>query len=140
MLQEQGADRAIGATRRRAIIAAGIGNCLALFDLTVFGFFALLIGSQFFPNSDPVTSLLGSFAAFAVGFLMRQIGALALSSVGDRVGRKALLTLTMVLMGIASLGIALMPTYAMIGAPAAVMLVLFRCLQGVAAGGEWGAQ
>ena len=123
---------------RRAIVAAGIGNCLELFDLTVFGFFAAIIGGQFFPSSDPVTSILGSFATFAIGFLMRPVGALMLSAIGDRRGRKALLTLTMTLMGVGSLGIAVLPTYRTIGVLAPILLVLFRLLQGFAAGGEWG--
>lgn len=122
----------------RTIIAAGIGNCLELFDLTVFGFFAAIIGSHFFPSKDPVSSILNSFATFAIGFLMRPIGALVLSSIGDRFGRKRLLTTTMLLMGLASLGIAVLPTYAQIGLWAPVLLVIFRLLQGFAAGGEWG--
>jgi MHS family proline/betaine transporter-like MFS transporter len=123
---------------RRAIVAAGIGNCLELFDLTVFGFFAVVIGTQFFPSADPLTSILGSFATFAIGFLMRPAGALILASIGDRHGRKALLTITMTLMGCASLGIALVPNYAQIGIAAPLLLVLFRLVQGFAAGGEWG--
>ena len=71
---------------RRALVAAGIGNCLELFDLTVFGFFAVVIGNQFFPSADPLTSILGSFATFAIGFLMRPAGALILASIGDRHG------------------------------------------------------
>jgi MHS family proline/betaine transporter-like MFS transporter len=127
-----------GFSRRRAIIAAGLGNCLELFDLTVFGFFAATIGTAFFPNSDPVTSILGSFATFALGFLMRPVGALCLASIGDKRGRKSLLTLTMTLMGLSSLGIALLPTYGEIGLTASVLLVVFRLIQGFAAGGEWG--
>ena len=123
---------------RRAIVAAGIGNCLELFDLTVFGFFAPIIGAQFFPSSDPVGSILGSFATFALGFLMRPVGALTLAAIGDRHGRKALLSLTMALMGLGSLGIGLVPSHAQIGTAAPVLLVLFRLLQGFAAGGEWG--
>ena len=123
---------------RHAIVAAGIGNCLELFDLTVFGFFAATIGAQFFPSHDGLTSLLGSFATFAIGFLMRPAGALVLSSIGDRLGRRHLLSITMTLMGIASLGIAVVPNYAQIGLAAPLLLVLFRLLQGFAAGGEWG--
>jgi MHS family proline/betaine transporter-like MFS transporter len=125
-------------SHRRAIIAAGIGNCLELFDLTVFGFFAASIGSQFFPSTDPMTPILSSFATFALGFLMRPVGALTLASIGDRYGRRALLSLTMALMGAGSLGIALAPNYAQIGVAAPLLLVLFRLLQGFAAGGEWG--
>src|SRR5579875_2419693 len=111
---------------RRAVIVAGIGNCIELFDLTVFGFFATAIGSLFFPASDPLTSLLGSFATFAVGFLMRPVGALVLGPIGDRRGRKALLSLTMALMGLASLAIAVLPTYAQIGIAAPLLLLLCR--------------
>ena len=123
---------------RRAIVAAGVGNCFELFDLTVFGFFAPTIGAQFFPAHDGVTPLLSSFATFAIGFLMRPAGALLLSSIGDRYGRRRLLTVTMTLMGVAALGIAALPNYARIGVAAPLLLVLFRLLQGFAAGGEWG--
>jgi MHS family proline/betaine transporter-like MFS transporter len=126
------------AAHRRAIVAAGIGNCLELFDLTVFGFFAASIGAQFFPSTDPMTPILSSFATFALGFLMRPVGALTLASIGDRHGRRALLSLTMALMGAGSLGIALVPNYAQIGVAAPLLLVLFRLVQGFAAGGEWG--
>src|ERR1700693_3185427 len=68
---------------RRAIVAAGIGNCLELFDLTVFGFFAVVIGNQFFPNADPLTSILGSFATFAIGFMMHLARALIPACIGD---------------------------------------------------------
>ncbi|WP_413738441.1 MFS transporter [Sodalis sp. RH21] len=122
----------------KAIAASAIGNCIELFDLTVFGFFAAVIGAQFFPNDNPVTSTLSSFATFAIGFLMRPAGALLLAPIGDKFGRKQLLSITMILMGLASLGIALLPGYAIIGWPAPVLLILFRLMQGFAAGGEWG--
>lgn len=79
-------DRPLSKADRKSIVAAGIGNCLELFDLTVFGFFAVTIGAQFFPSQDSLTSLLGSFATFALGFLMRPAGALVLSSLGNRRG------------------------------------------------------
>lgn len=124
--------------RAKAIAAAAIGNGLELFDLTVFGFFAAVIGAQFFPSDNPTLSLLGSFATFALGFLMRPAGALLLAPLGDRLGRKQLLSLTMALMGCASLVIALLPNYATIGLAAPLLLVLMRLIQGFAAGGEWG--
>lgn len=123
---------------KKAIVASAIGNCIELFDLTVFGFFAAVIGAQFFPSDNPAISTLSSFATFAIGFLMRPAGALLLAPIGDKFGRKRLLSLTMILMGLASLGIALLPGYAAIGALAPWLLILLRLIQGFAAGGEWG--
>lgn len=121
-----------------AIVASAIGNCIELFDLTVFGFFAAIIGTQFFPNNNPLISTLSSFATFAIGFLMRPAGAFLLAPIGDTLGRKKLLSITMTLMGLASLGIAILPGYAVIGWLAPVLLILFRLVQGFAGGGEWG--
>ena len=122
----------------RAIVAASLGNFVELFDLTVFGFFATTIGAQFFPSTDPAVSLLSAFATFGVGFLMRPAGAFLLAQVGDRHGRKRLLVLTMTLMTVATLGITVLPPYSVIGVAAPALLVAFRLLQGLAAGGEWG--
>jgi MHS family proline/betaine transporter-like MFS transporter len=124
--------------QRKAVTAAAIGNFVELFDFTVFGFFAVTIGRQFFPNSSPVGSLLGSFATFGVGFLMRPAGAFILASIGDRYGRKRLLAITMTFMVVAAAGITIVPPYSAIGVWAPILLLLFRLLQGFATGGEWG--
>ncbi|WP_181782881.1 MFS transporter [Pseudonocardia pini] len=122
----------------RAVTAAAIGNYVELFDLTVFGFFAVTIGQQFFPSDDPTASLLSAFITFGLGFVARPAGALILGRLGDKHGRKRLLVITMLAMAVASLGIAVLPTYASIGVAAPVLLVVLRLLQGFAAGGEWG--
>lgn len=131
-------EAALSRADRRAVLASAVGNCLELFDLTVFGFFAAVIGAQFFPSNNPLVSILSSFATFALGFLMRPAGALLLAPLGDKLGRKTLLSLTMMLMGLASLGIGILPDYATIGLAAPLLLILLRLIQGFAAGGEWG--
>ena len=121
----------------RTALAGLIGNVLEWFDFAVFGYFAGDIGKQFFPQSDAVTQQLSTFAVFGVGFLARPIGGLVLGSVGDRIGRRALLTLSIALMGGATLLLGLLPTYAQIGVAAPLLLVLMRLIQGFSLGGEF---
>lgn len=125
--------------QRKIIVAAVIGNLLEFFDFTVYSYFALTIGHQFFPADSPVTSLLLAFAVFAVGFVMRPLGGIVLGRYADRAGRKPALTLTILLMAIGSASIGLAPTYAQIGIAAPLLIVLARLLQGFAQGGEFGA-
>lgn len=122
----------------RVIISASIGNALEWFDLVVYGFFAVTIAKLFFPNQDETVSLLLTLGTFGVSFFMRPLGALVLGVYADRVGRKAALTLTIVLMMIGTLMIAVMPTYASIGLLAPAGIVLARMIQGFSAGGEFG--
>jgi MHS family proline/betaine transporter-like MFS transporter len=114
-----------------------IGNVLEWFDFAVYGYFASAIGSQFFPKSSPGIQELLTFSVFAVGFAARPIGSLVLGAVGDRIGRRALLTLSIALMGGATLLMGLLPTYASIGVAAPVLLVTLRLLQGFSVGGEF---
>lgn len=125
------------ATRRKTALAVGIGNFMEWFDFAVYGFFASIIGKLFFPESTPVLSLLSAFAVFAVGFIMRPLGAFILGPIGDKHGRKAALVWSVLLMGGATTVMGLLPTYASVGIIAPVLLVLLRCVQGIAAGGEW---
>src|SRR5215472_11552985 len=111
-------------------LAGLIGNVLEWFDFAVYGYFASAIGSQFFPRSSPRVQELLAFSVFAVGFGARPIGSLVLGAVGDRVGRRALLTLSITLMGGATLLIGLLPGYASIGVAAPVLLVTLRLVQG----------
>ena len=122
---------------RRTVLAGLIGNVMEWFDFAVYGYFASVIGGQFFPQSDPGTQLLLTFAVFGVGFLGRPIGSLVLGAVGDRIGRRALLVLSIALMGGATLLIGLLPTYASIGVAAPILLVTLRLLQGFSVGGEF---
>src|SRR6476469_6043700 len=121
----------------RTALAGLIGNVLEWFDFAVYGYFASDIGRLFFPQSSPTAQQLLAFAVFALGFGARPIGSLVLGVVGDRIGRRALLTVSIALMGVATLLIGLLPTYAQIGLAAPVLLVLLRVVQGFSLGGEF---
>lgn len=124
--------------KRNKTIAAGIiGNVLEWYDFAVYGFFAPILGKLFFPSEDPVTSLIASFGAFAAGFLMRPIGGAVFGHIGDRLGRKKALNISVMLMAIPTFLIGVMPTHAQIGISAAVILVLLRMCQGLSVGGEY---
>jgi MHS family proline/betaine transporter-like MFS transporter len=121
----------------RTALAGLIGNVLEWFDFAVFGYFSSAIGAQFFPAADPTAQQLSAFAVFAVGFFARPIGSIVLGVIGDRIGRRALLTLSIALMGGATLGIGILPAHAQIGVAAPVLLVLMRIAQGFSLGGEF---
>lgn len=125
--------------RNRVItIAAGIaGNVLEWYDFAIYGFFAPILGKLFFPSEDPTASLIASFGAFAAGFLMRPIGGALFGYIGDRVGRKRALNLSVLLMAIPTFLIGVLPTHAQLGVGAAVILVVLRMLQGLSVGGEY---
>lgn len=124
---------------RKAIIAGSIGNTVEWVDWAVYSTFSSILAGQFFPKGDPVAALLSTLAIFAVGFLMRPVGAAILGIYGDRRGRKAGLILTISLMAAASLVIGITPAYSVIGVAAPIVLLLARLLQGFAAGGEFGS-
>jgi MHS family proline/betaine transporter-like MFS transporter len=121
----------------RTAAAGVIGNVLEWFDFAVYGYFATDIGKQFFPESSPSARQLLSLAVFALGFAARPIGSIVLGMVGDRIGRRALLTLSIGLMGGATLAIGLLPTFASIGIAAPLLLVVLRLVQGFSLGGEF---
>jgi MFS transporter, MHS family, proline/betaine transporter len=121
----------------RTALAGLIGNVLEWFDFAVYGYFATIIGAQFFPQSSHTAQQLLAFGVFALGFVARPIGSLVLGMVGDRIGRRALLTLSIALMGGATLGLGLLPTYAQAGAAAPLLLVAMRVIQGISLGGEF---
>jgi len=121
----------------RAVVAGAIGNALEWYDFAVYGYFAPVIAAHFFPTGDPVTALIATFGVFAAGFLMRPIGGLVIGHIGDRLGRKAALTLSVALMAIPTSLISVLPTYAAIGLAAPVLLTLLRLLQGLSVGGEY---
>jgi MHS family proline/betaine transporter-like MFS transporter len=110
---------------------------LEWFDFAVYGYFASDIGKQFFPQSDHAVQQLLAFAVFALGFLARPVGSLVLGTVGDRIGRRPLLTLSIALMGGATLLMGLLPTYNQIGVAAPLLLVTMRLIQGFSLGGEF---
>lgn len=121
----------------RTAFAGLIGNVLEWFDFAVYGFFAKTIGQQFFPASDPVAQELLAYLVFAIGFFARPLGSIVLGSVGDRIGRRALLTLSIGMMGGATLIMGVLPTYASIGVAAPLLLLLMRVIQGFSLGGEF---
>ncbi len=124
--------------RNARVLAAGfVGNVLEWYDFAVYGFFAPTIGKLFFPSDDPATSLIASFGAFAAGFLMRPVGAVLFGYVGDLLGRRRVLTLSVVMMAVPTFLVGLLPTHADIGLAAAALLVLLRMVQGVSVGGEY---
>ncbi|MFB3852846.1 MAG: MFS transporter [Vicinamibacterales bacterium] len=121
----------------RTALAGLIGNVLEWFDFAVYGYFATNIGKQFFPQTDPTVQQLWTFGTFALGFFARPVGSLALGYVGDRIGRRALLTLSIALMGGATLILGLLPTYEQIGVAAPILLMTMRLVQGFSLGGEF---
>ena len=123
----------------RIIASASIGNALEWFDLVVYGFFAVTISKLFFPTGDDTISLLLTLGTFGVSFFMRPLGALVLGVYADRVGRRATLTLSILLMMVGTLLIAIMPTYDAIGLWAPIGIVIARMIQGFSAGGEFGS-
>ena len=123
----------------RAVVAASIGNALEWFDLVIYGFFAVVISRLFFPAGNDTVSLLLTLGTFGVSFFMRPLGAIVLGAYADRAGRRAALSLSILLMMAGTLIIAVLPTYASIGLAAPLILVLARLLQGFSAGGEFGS-
>jgi MFS transporter, MHS family, proline/betaine transporter len=121
----------------RTALAGLIGNVLEWFDFAVYGYFAGDIGRQFFPQSSHTAQQLLAFAVFALGFGARPFGSLVLGPVGDRIGRRALLTLSILMMGAATLLLGLLPTYDQIGVAAPILLVTMRLVQGFSLGGEF---
>ncbi|WPP01815.1 MFS transporter [Pseudomonas sp. HR96] len=124
-------------TLRRVIVAAAIGNFVEWFDFAVYGFLATTIAQQFFASGDASVALLKTFAVFAVAFAFRPLGGIVFGMLGDRLGRKRILALTILLMAGATTLIGLLPTYSAIGLWAPALLTLIRCVQGFSAGGEY---
>ncbi|MCD1287617.1 MFS transporter [Brevibacterium sp. CCUG 69071] len=124
---------------RKALLAGAVGNTVEWVDWAIYTTFSSVFAVHFFPGDDPAAALLATLAVFAVGFIMRPIGAAVLGNYADRHGRKKGMALTIGLMAGASLLIAVTPDYSMIGIAAPIVLVLARMLQGFSAGGEFGA-
>lgn len=123
--------------RRRVVWAGIVGNVMEWYDFAIYGFFARTIGHLYFPAEDPRTSLLAAYAVFAVGFLMRPLGAILFGHIGDRVGRGPALLWSVVAMAVPTLVMGLLPTYAQIGIWASLLMLLCRMIQGLAVGGEY---
>jgi len=124
---------------RRALIASTVGTTIEWYDFLLYGTVsALVFGPIFFPKSDPLMGILESFGVFFIGFVGRPIGAAIFGHWGDRIGRKATLIVTLLVTGIATFCVGLVPTYDKIGMWGAVLLTIIRLIQGVGVGGEWG--
>jgi MFS family permease len=128
-----------GAQLRRAVIASTIGTTIEWYDFFIYGTVTgLVFPKLYFPESDPLVGTLQAFAIYAVGFVARPVGAAIFGHYGDRIGRKAALIATLLLMGSATFLVAFVPTYDQIGIWGAVILTVLRFIQGVGVGGEWG--
>ena len=120
----------------RLILLASLGGALEFYDFVVYSQFARYIGRNFFPNDDEMVSLIVSFSVFAVGYFARPLGGIFFSHIGDRIGRRRVLIITILAMSAATAGIGLLPTYAQWGITASILLVLLRIVQGFCLGGE----
>lgn len=124
---------------RRSVFSGTIGAIVEWYEYTVYGTAAALVfGNLFFPSENETVSQIAALASFGVGFLARPLGAFIAGHLGDRVGRKATLLITFMIMSVATAGIGLLPTYAQVGIWAPVLLCVLRLAQGFAVGGEWG--
>jgi len=129
----------IGAARARLVIAASsVGTIFEWYDFFIYGTLAPIIGRLFFPSGNETAQFLAALASFGVGFGVRPFGAILFGYLGDRLGRKYTFLVTVALMGIATAGVGLVPTYDRLGIGAPIILIALRCLQGLALGGEYG--
>ena len=131
-------DTARPALRVGSVAAVVLGNALEFYDFTIYAFFAVPIGEAFFPNKDPIHSLLASLALFGLGYVMRPIGGVVIGAFADRAGRKPAMLVTIALMALGMLMLAATPSYARIGVWAQVVIIAGRLIQGLALGGEVG--
>ena len=133
------ARRSVGNSRLRVILAASVGSALEWYDFFLYGTAAALVfGDLFFPKSDPVVGTLLAFLTFGLGFVVRPVGGLLFGILGDRYGRKPVLVATLLMIGIGTTAIGLLPTYAQVGIWAPLLLVAMRVVQGLGAGAEYG--
>ena len=124
---------------RKVAVASAIGTTIEWYDFFSYGTAAAVVfAPQFFPQVSPLAGTMASFATFAVGFVARPLGGVVMGHFGDRTGRKSMLVWSLMLMGVSTFGIGLLPNYAQIGVWAPVSLVALRFIQGFALGGEWG--
>ena len=121
---------------RRQAFAGGVGNVLEWYDFAVYGFLAPVMAPLFFPQEDTLSGLINTYGIFAAGYLMRPIGGIIFGHIGDRLGRKKALQLSIAMMAIPTVLVGLLPVHAQAGAAAAALLVLLRLVQGISVGGE----
>ncbi len=124
---------------RRALLASTVGTLIEWYDFLLYGTVtALIFGKLYFPHSSPIIGVLEAFSVFFIGFVGRPIGAAIFGHWGDRIGRKATLIVTLLVTGLSTVAVGLVPTYAMIGIWGAVLMTVIRLIQGIGVGGEWG--
>jgi MFS transporter, MHS family, shikimate and dehydroshikimate transport protein len=124
---------------RKIVIASAFGTVVEWYDFFVYGTAAALVfGKLFFPASDPVVSTLAAFSVYAVGYIARPLGGIVIAHFGDRLGRRSMLVLSMLLMGFGTFLVGVLPTYEQIGILAPILLVVLRLVQAIGLGGEWG--
>jgi len=124
-------------SQRRVILAGLIGNVMEWYDFAVYGYLATVIGRLFFPDGNPSVSVIAAFGAFAAGFLVRPLGGLVFGRIGDLLGRRHALTLSVLAMAVPTVLMGLLPTYGTIGMAAPILIVLLRIVQGLSVGGEY---
>ncbi|QZY50678.1 MFS transporter [Leucobacter tenebrionis] len=138
-MSEQDIQQSSRSQRLRAVGGSVVGTALEWYDFFLYGTAAALVFNQlFFPSVDPLTGTLLAFGSFAVGFIARPVGAVVFGNYGDRIGRKKVLVITLIIMGIATVLIGLVPTYETLGIFAPILLTVLRFAQGFGLGGEWG--
>ncbi len=123
--------------RVKNVVAGCVGNVLEWYDFALYGFFAPIIAKLFFPSDDQLTGLLATFGIFAVGFLMRPIGSVIFGILGDKLGRKKALEISVVMMAVPTTLIGVLPTYESVGILAPILLTIIRLIQGISVGGEF---
>lgn len=126
-------------SNHRNLIAGAIGNAIEFYDFIIYAYLAQYFAVHFFPSHDPVTAMIATYGGFAAGMLMRPIGGILIGSIGDRIGRKFALQLSIILISVPTFLIGLLPTYQIIGIWAPVLLLLMRLVQGLSLGGEYSA-
>ena len=128
-----------GSSVRKVAIASSIGTAVEWYDFFLYGTAsALIFGRLFFPTFDPLTGTMAALGTYAVGFAARPIGGIVCGHFGDRIGRKSMLVITLLIMGIGTFLIGLLPTYDQVGIWAPILLVCLRVAQGFGLGGQWG--
>ncbi len=132
------AKRPISKDERKILIASSLGTVFEWYDFFLYGSLAAVIAKQFFAKADPTTGLIFALLAFAAGFIVRPFGALVFGRLGDMIGRKYTFLMTILIMGLSTFGVGLLPAYEAIGITAPVILISLRLLQGLALGGEYG--
>ena len=130
--------RVITEAERKILIASSLGTVFEWYDFFLYGSLAAVIAKQFFAKADPTTGLIFALLAFAAGFIVRPFGALVFGRLGDMIGRKYTFLMTILIMGLSTFGVGLLPAYESIGIAAPIILISLRLLQGLALGGEYG--